>query len=90
MSSQGDVLLDYTLIVVHERRLVDVMIKSELDGETFSLAICKFDLNDPAISSAKEMETVSILHYPQGMTLKRSSQGSVSVGKYILINAQLV
>ena len=58
------------------------MIKSELDGETFPLSTCKFDLDNPATPSGiDEMETVCILHYPQGLPLKRSAQGSVSVGK---------
>ena len=58
------------------------MIKSELDGETFPLSACKFDLNNPAIPSGiTEMETICILHYPRGQPLKRSTQGSVSVGK---------
>ena len=58
------------------------MIKSELDGETFPLSACKFDLNNPAVpSDITEMETICILHYPRGQPLKRSTQGSVSVGK---------
>ena len=58
------------------------MIKSELDGETFPLSTCKFDLDNPATpSDIDEMKTVCILHYPQGLPLKRSAQGSVSVGK---------
>ena len=82
MSSQDDVLLDYTLIPVYERPLNDTMIKSELDGQIFPLSACKFDLDNPATPSGiDEMETVCILHYPRGQTLKRSTQGSVSVGK---------
>ena len=86
MSLQEDVLLDYTVMQVRERPLNDIMIKSELDGETYSLSTCKFDLDNPASPSGIEgMETVTILHYPQGMPLKRSTQGSASVGKYVAI-----
>ena len=82
MSSQEDVLLDYTIIQVHERPLNDVTIISELDGEKFSLSTCKFNLDNPATPFGnKEMETVFILHYPLGSPLKRSTQGSVSVGE---------
>ena len=81
MSSQDDVLLDYTLIQVHERPLNDIMIKSELDGETFPLSTCKFDLDNPAQpSDIDEVQTISILHYPRGQPLKRSTQGSVNSG----------
>ena len=82
MSSQGDILLDYTLIQVHERPLNDTMIKSELDGERFPLSECKFDLDNPVMpSSITEMETVCVLHYPRGQPLKRSTQGSINAGK---------
>lgn len=82
MSLQDDVLLDYTLIHIHERPLNDIMIKSDLDGETFCLSTCKFDLDKPAVPPGiEEMETVSILHYPRGLQLKRSTQGSLNVGK---------
>ena len=58
------------------------MIKSELDGETFPLSACKFDLNNPAIPSGiTEMETVCVLNYPRGQPLKRSTQGSINAGK---------
>ena len=61
------------------------MIKSELDGETFPLSTCKFDLDYPAMPSGiDEMETVCILQYPGGQPLKRSAQGSISVGKSTL------
>ena len=87
MSLQDEVLLDYTMIIVHERPLNDTRIKSELDGKTFSLSECKFDLDKPAVPSGiEEMETVSILHYPRGMPLKRSTQGSVNVGKCLYSN----
>lgn len=85
MSLQNDVLLDYTIVQVRERPLNDIMIKSELDGETFSLSTCKFDLDHPASPSGEKMETVTILHYPNGQPLKRSTQGSESVGKYVAI-----
>ena len=82
ISSQEEVLLDYTIIQVHERPLNDITIISELDGEKFSLSTCKFDLDKPATPSGiEEMETVFILHYPQGQPLKRSTQGSASVGE---------
>jgi len=86
-SLQGYVFLDYTLIKINERPLRDVIITSELDGEKFSLFDCKFDLDNPAMpSGTEEIETVSISHYPLGEPLKRSTQGSVSVGKYCVVS----
>ena len=42
------------------------MIESELDGETFPLSTCKFDLDNPATpSDIDEMKTVCILRYPK-------------------------
>ena len=86
MSSQDDVLLDYTLIQVHERPLNDIMIKSELDGETFPLSTCKFDLDNPAMpSDIDEVETICMFHYPRGQPLKRSTQGSINASKCFCI-----
>lgn len=84
-SSQPNIiLLDYTVIQVYEEPLNNMIIKSQLDGEKFPLSACKFDLDNPTIpSDAKEMETICMFHYPRGQTLKRSAQGSVSVGKWL-------
>ena len=82
MSLQDDMLLDYTMIQVRERPLNDLIIKSEVDGDTFSLSTCKFDLDNPASPSGIEgMEIVTILHYPLGLSMKESTQGSASVGR---------
>ena len=62
------------------------MIKSELDGKTFPLSACKFDLDNPATPSGiDEMETVSVLHYPRGQPLKTSTQGSINTGKCVSV-----
>lgn len=82
VSLQDHILLDYTLIEVNERPLKEIVVTSKQDGESFSLFDCKFNLDDPATPSGTgEMETVSILHYPLGQPLKRSTQGGINVGE---------
>ena len=72
------------MIQVYEEPLNNMIIKSQLDGEKFPLSACKFDLDNPTLSSdAKEVETICMFHYPRGQPLKRSAQGSVSVGKWL-------
>ena len=81
-SQPNTILLDYTVIQVCEEPLDNMIIKGQLDGEEFPLSACKFDLDNSTIpSNAKEMETICMFHYPKGHPLKRSAQGSVSVGK---------
>ena len=79
---QNDILLDYTVVQVHEELLNNIMIKSELDGETFPLSACKFDLDNPAMpSNTNGMETICMFHCPRCQPLKRSAQGSINLGK---------
>ena len=56
-----------------------------LDGQTQSIYECQFDLDNSATpTSTTTTETITVHHYPKGETLKKSSQGSLSMGEYLL------
>ena len=70
---------------MNERPLIDTKVVSGLDGQTRSIYDCRFDLDDvthPA--SGLKPETITVHHYAKGDTLKKSTQGSLSVGEYLV------
>lgn len=97
---QRGILLDYTLIEVYEGPLKRTMAVSRLDGLARSIYECRFDLDkvaEPATvitavidpnnpPKPPEAETITVHHHPQGDILKKSSQGSLSVGEYNFID----
>ena len=81
---KGGILLDYTLVKVYDKPLIDTKLISGLDGQKRSIYDCRFDLDnitEPA--SVTQAETITIHHHPKGDILKKSSQGSLSVGEYL-------
>ena len=81
---RGGILLDYTLVEVYDRPLIDTKAVSGLDGQTRSIYDCRFDLDNIATpASTTTAETITVHHHPKGETLKKSSQESLSVGKYL-------
>jgi len=76
--------LDYTLVEVYDRPLINTKAVSALDGQTRSIYDCRFDLDNIAKpASATHAETITVHHHPKGETLKKSSQGSLSVGESV-------
>jgi len=77
--------LDYTLVEVYDRPLINTKAVSGLDGQTRSIYDCRFDLDNVAKpASTTNAETITVHHHPKGEILKKSSQGSLSVGEYLV------